>query len=59
MLSKDVEIVIQVAVNEAGRRGHEFVTVEHLLYALLHDDETVKVLRHCAADVDKLKEQLD
>ncbi len=56
MLSKDVEIAIRVALNDAHRRGHEYATVEHLTYALLHDDETANVLRHCGADVKQLKE---
>ena len=55
MLSKDVEIAINVALRDAHRRGHEFATVEHLVFALLHDDETVNVLRHCGADVSELK----
>src|SRR5688500_7908796 len=59
MLSKDVEIAIRVALNDAHRRHHELATVEHLTYALLHDDETANVLRHCGADVKKLKEDFE
>jgi ATP-dependent Clp protease ATP-binding subunit ClpA len=59
MLSKDVEIAIQVAMRDAHRRGHEFATVEHLVYALLHDDDTANVLRHCGADVKALKKRFD
>jgi ATP-dependent Clp protease ATP-binding subunit ClpA len=55
MLSKEVEIAIRVALSDAQRRGHEYATVEHLAFALLHDDETGNVLRHCGADVAKLK----
>src|SRR5688572_28336996 len=59
ILSKDVEIAIRVALNDAHRRHHELATVEHLTYALLHDDETANVLRHCGADLKKLKEDFD
>jgi len=59
MLSKDVEIAIRVALNDAHRRGHEIATVEHLTWALLHDDETANVLRHCGADIAKLKGDFD
>jgi ATP-dependent Clp protease ATP-binding subunit ClpA len=59
MLSKDVEIAIRVALNDAHRRRHEFATVEHLTFALLHDDDTVKVLKHCGADVPALKEAFE
>ncbi len=59
MLSKDVEIAIRVALNDAQRRQHEYATVEHLTFALLHDDETANVLKHCGADVAKLKQAFE
>jgi ATP-dependent Clp protease ATP-binding subunit ClpA len=59
MISKDLDIAMRVALNDALRRRHEYATVEHLAFALLHDDETVNVLRHCGADVKKLKESFD
>ena len=55
MLSKEVELAVRLALSDAHERGHEFATVEHLLFALLHDDDTLDVLRHCGADVDSLK----
>jgi ATP-dependent Clp protease ATP-binding subunit ClpA len=57
MLSTEVEIAIRLAMSDAHQRGHEFATVEHLLFALLHDDDTTEVLRHCGANVDKLKDK--
>jgi ATP-dependent Clp protease ATP-binding subunit ClpA len=59
MISKDLDIAMRVALNDALRRHHEYATIEHLTFALLHDDETVNVLRHCGADVKKLKESFD
>ena len=59
MLSKDVEIAIRVALNDAQRRHHEYATVEHLTFALLHDDETANVLKHCGADVPALKKSFE
>ena len=59
MLSSAVEIAIRVALNDAHRRRHEYSTVEHLTYALLHDDDTILVLKHCGADIDALKKDFD
>jgi ATP-dependent Clp protease ATP-binding subunit ClpA len=59
MLSKDVEIAIRVALNDAQRRHHEYATVEHLTFALLHDDETANVLKHCGADIAALKKSFE
>jgi ATP-dependent Clp protease ATP-binding subunit ClpA len=58
-ISPEVEIALSVAATEAARRSHEYFTVEHLLYALLHDDETANVIRHAGGDVKKLKARLE
>ncbi|MBI5498446.1 MAG: ATP-dependent Clp protease ATP-binding subunit ClpA [Deltaproteobacteria bacterium] len=58
-ISKDLEVSLQVAVNDAARRHHELVTVEHLLFALLHDDSSARVVRQSGGNVAALKAQLD
>jgi ATP-dependent Clp protease ATP-binding subunit ClpA len=57
-LSEDLEIALSVAVTEAGRLGHEYAGLEHLLYALTFDDDTARVLRHSGADLDRVREDL-
>jgi ATP-dependent Clp protease ATP-binding subunit ClpA len=59
MIAKGLQATFEFAVNEAIRRRHEYVTLEHLLFALLHDRLVVDVVRACGADVEKLKVQLD
>ncbi len=58
-LGVDLQISVSVAFNEAARRGHELVSLEHLLFALVHDATTAEVLKHCGADVERLKSRLD
>jgi ATP-dependent Clp protease ATP-binding subunit ClpA len=58
-LRPELEISLQLAVLEAARRDHEFVVLEHLLYALLHDAGTVDALKFCGANTELLKGQLD
>jgi ATP-dependent Clp protease ATP-binding subunit ClpA len=58
-ISAEVEIALTLAAKEAARRRHEYVTVEHLLYALLFDDATSKVVYHAGGKVDELKKQLE
>ena len=58
-ISPEVEIALSVAANEAARRRHEYVTVEHLLYALLFDEATANVVRHAGGDPPKLKKDLE
>src|SRR3954451_11673747 len=58
-ISPEVEIAFSLATREAARRRHEYVTVEHLLYALLFDQETTEVLRHSGGDAAGLKKRLE
>jgi ATP-dependent Clp protease ATP-binding subunit ClpA len=58
-VSPEVEIACNLALREAERRRHDVMTVEHLLYALLHDETTAKVVRRAGGSVDKLKARLD
>ena len=58
-ISPEVEIALQVATNDATRRRHEYMTVEHLVYALLLDDTTAEIVRHSGGDAKMLKRQLE
>ena len=58
MLSKDLEQTINVAFAHAKQRRHEFITVEHLLLALLENSRVVEVLRSCGADLGGLGREL-
>ena len=55
MLSKDLEKSLNGVAQEASTGRHEFVTVEHLLLALLVNDQVVNVLVNVGADVDALR----
>src|SRR5579883_974377 len=58
-ISPEVEIALSVAASDAARRRHEYVTIEHLLYALLLDQTTANVVRHAGGDPTGLKKQLE
>ncbi|MBP6382252.1 MAG: ATP-dependent Clp protease ATP-binding subunit ClpA [Pseudomonadales bacterium] len=58
MLSKDLELNLNSAFKGARARRHEFMTVEHLLLALLDNDAAGKVLRACGADLVQLRGEL-
>jgi len=57
-LSPDLQISLTVAVSEAGRLGHEYAVLEHLLHALTLDDDTAVVLQHAGADVRRVRRRL-
>jgi len=58
-ISPEVEIALSLAANEAARRRHEYVTLEHLLYALLFDEATALVVRHAGGDPVLVKKELE
>jgi len=58
MLSKELEKTIESSVLFAQEANHEFVTVEHLLLALLENDSVIEVLSAVDADMDVLEESL-
>ncbi|QLA19726.1 ATP-dependent Clp protease ATP-binding subunit ClpA [Desulfolutivibrio sulfoxidireducens] len=59
MLSKTLERVLTNAVKEVKRRSHEYLTLEHLLYAVVLDDSGKDILTGCGANVVRLKNQLE
>jgi len=58
MLSKELEFTLNVAFKEAREKRHEFMTVEHLLLALLDNPTAAEVLKSSGADLAKLKKEL-
>ena len=59
LLSRDVEFTLQTAFREAESRRHQFVTLEHLLFALLHGDVASAIVRGCGGDVAAILRQLE
>ena len=58
MLSKELENTLNETFRTARARRHEFITVEHLLLALLDDPAAIKVLDACQVDLDDLRGEL-
>ena len=58
MLAKELEQTLNNAFKRAREKRHEFMTVEHLLLALLDNDSALDVLRACGAKIDSLSQQL-
>ncbi|WP_081475880.1 ATP-dependent Clp protease ATP-binding subunit ClpA [Pseudodesulfovibrio mercurii] len=58
MLSKELESALTSAVNEVKRRNHEFLTLEHLLYAISIGEQGEEILEACGAEMERLRDQL-
>ncbi len=58
MIAQELEVSLHMAFVEARQARHEFITVEHLLLALLDNPSAAEVLRACAVNVDDLRKAL-
>ena len=59
MLSRDLEVTLNLAFKDAKSKRHELMSVEHLLLALLDNTVAANVLRACGADIEKLRTELE
>ena len=59
MLSPDLEVSLNLAVSEATRRGHKYVTVEHILYALLHNKTAREAIEACGGSIENVRGDLE
>jgi ATP-dependent Clp protease ATP-binding subunit ClpA len=59
MISKELSATLGFAVREAKKRRHEYVSIEHVLYAILHDRAGIDIIENCGGDTDVLKESLE
>ena len=58
MIAQELEVSLHMAFVEARQQRHEFITVEHLLLALLDNPSAAEVLRACSANIDDLRSAL-
>ncbi|MCA1817551.1 MAG: ATP-dependent Clp protease ATP-binding subunit ClpA [Acidobacteria bacterium] len=59
MITRELEATLSAAVEEAATRRHEYVTLEHLLLALLADKKATEVIRNCGGNVETLRRELE
>ncbi|QWT45020.1 ATP-dependent Clp protease ATP-binding subunit ClpA [Azospira inquinata] len=58
MIAQELEVSLHMAFVEARQKRHEFITVEHLLLALLDNPSAAEALRACAASLEQLRRDL-
>ncbi len=59
MFTKDLEVSLMAAQREAKNRKHEYLCVEHILYALLQNEIGIRIIKNCGGSIEKLKEHLE
>jgi ATP-dependent Clp protease ATP-binding subunit ClpA len=59
MISRELQVTLQLAMTEAANRRHEYVCLEHLLYAMIHDVTASNILKRCGANLEALGRKLE
>ncbi len=59
MISKELSETLGFAVKEAKKRRHEYVCVEHVLFAILHDENGIDIVENCGGNVENIKTSLE
>ena len=57
-ISREFEVTLTLAIKEARRHRHEFLCLEHVLYALSFDEDVAAIIRSCGGDVEQLQKDL-
>lgn len=58
MIAQELEVSLHMAFMDARQKKHEFITVEHLLLAMLENPSALEVLKACGTNLDELKKLL-
>ncbi len=59
MINKELEISIEATIRDAESRRHEYLTVEHILFAIIHDEWGADIINNCGGSISKLKTYLE
>ena len=59
MISKELSVTLGLAVREAKKRRHEYVCVEHILFAILYDSVGIEIIESCGGNVENMNRSLE
>ena len=59
MISKELSVTLGLAVREAKKRRHEYVCVEHILFAILYDSVGIEIIENCGGNIEKMNRALE
>ncbi|MGD0281652.1 MAG: ATP-dependent Clp protease ATP-binding subunit ClpA [Dissulfurispiraceae bacterium] len=59
MINKALELTLEATIRDAEKKRHEYLTIEHILFAALHDDWGVEIISSCGGDIARMKSQIE
>lgn len=55
MINRELELTIEATINDAEARHHEYLTIEHILFAVLHDEYGIDIISSCGGDISRIR----
>lgn len=55
MINKELELTIEATIHDAEARHHEYLTIEHILFAVLHDEYGIDIISVCGGDISRIR----
>ena len=59
MINKELSLALDAVIQDAKKRRHEYLTAEHILFALIHDELGVDIITGCGGDVARIKKTIE
>ncbi len=59
MINKEFELTIEAIIRDAKSRNHEYLTVEHILFAVLHDELGIDIIKGCGGNISALRSSIE
>ncbi|MGB5217169.1 MAG: ATP-dependent Clp protease ATP-binding subunit ClpA [Smithella sp.] len=59
MINKELGLALDAIIRDAKKRRHEYITAEHILFALIHDDTGIDIITGCGGDVTRIKKAME
>ncbi len=59
MINKELELILEATIKDARSRNHEYLTVEHILYAVLHDENGIDIITNCGGNLTRMKAAIE
>lgn len=59
MINKALELTLEATILDAEKKRHEYLTVEHILFAALHDEWGIEIMSNCGGNIARLKSKIE
>ncbi|MBI4689889.1 MAG: AAA family ATPase [Nitrospirae bacterium] len=59
MINKELELILEATIKDVRVKNYEYLTIEHLLYAVLHDESGASIIVNCGGNISRMKQEIE